>query len=92
MQRETSTPKVVVVIVDGLPIEIVERTLSDLPFIRSRLPHRGEAISCFPSTTGPAYYPLLAGCTPGRANIPGIRWFDRTAPTHTRFPHRGLRS
>ena len=79
-------------VVDGLPCDLLERSLPVLPFVRSRLPHRTSAISCFPSTTGPAYVPLLAGCTPGRANVPGIRWFDRTRPTRSRFPHRGLRS
>ena len=92
MSEATATPKVVVVVVDGLPADLLEQTLPDLPFLRSRLPYAGRAVSCFPSTTGPAYYPLVAGCTPGRANVPGIRWFDRTAATRTRFPHRGLRS
>jgi hypothetical protein len=85
-------PRVVVVIVDGLPVEMLDRELPRLPFLRERLPHRGEALSCFPSTTGPAYFPFLAGATPGRANVPGIRWFDRTVTARTRFPHRGLRS
>ena len=89
MRRMTNT---VVVIVDGLPVSLAERTLPHLPFLSSRLPYRGTAVSCFPSTTGPAYFPFLAGCTPGRANVPGIRWFDRTVPTRSRFPHRGLRS
>ena len=84
--------RVVVAIVDGLPMPLLERCLPDLDFIRERAPHRSEAVSCFPSTTGPAYFPFLAGSTPGRANVPGIRWFDRTWPTRTRFPHRGLRS
>ncbi len=86
------TPRVVVVIVDGLPVDLLERELPRLPFLQERLPYGGEAISCFPSTTGPAYFPFLAGATPGRANVPGIRWFDRTAKTRSRFPHRGLRS
>jgi hypothetical protein len=85
-------PRVVVVIIDGLPVELLGRELHRLPFLRERLPHRGEAVSCFPSTTGPAYFPFLAGATPGRANVPGIRWFDRTVKTRSRFPHRGLRS
>ncbi len=84
--------KVAVVIVDGLPVSLAEQALAELPFLHSRLPYRGVAVSCFPSTTGPAYFPLLAGCTPGRADVPGIRWFDRAAPTRSRFPHRGLRS
>lgn len=85
-------PRVVVVIVDGLPVRLAEETIPDLPFLGPRLAHRTTAVSCFPSTTGPAYFPFLAGCTPGRANIPGIRWFDRTRPTRSAFPHRGLRS
>jgi Type I phosphodiesterase / nucleotide pyrophosphatase len=89
---ELAAPRVVVVIVDGLPRPLLERLLPDLHFLRERCPHRSEAVSCFPSTTGPAYFPFLAGSTPGRANVPGIRWFDRTRKTRTRFPHRGLRS
>ena len=84
--------KLAVIIVDGLPCELLDRAYSELPFLSSRTPHRSTAISCFPSTTGPAYFPLLAGVTPGRANVTGIRWFDRTRPTRSRFPHRGLRS
>jgi hypothetical protein len=89
---EIAPPRVVVVVVDGLPRLLLERLLPELDFLRERCPYRGEAVSCFPSTTGPAYFPFLAGSTPGRANVPGIRWFDRTRPTRTRFPHRGLRS
>ncbi|MDQ3823534.1 MAG: alkaline phosphatase family protein [Actinomycetota bacterium] len=85
-------PRLVVVVVDGLPCDLLERSLPSLPFVSARLPYRATAVSCFPSTTGPAYFPFLAGCTPGRANVPGIRWFDRTRATATRFPHRGLRS
>jgi hypothetical protein len=85
-------PRVVVVIVDGLPVELADEVIPGLPFLGPRVPHRSTAVSCFPSTTGPAYFPFLAGCTPGRANVPGIRWFDRTRPTRSAFPHRGLRS
>jgi hypothetical protein len=85
-------PRVVVVIIDGLPPELLEEMLPSLDFLLQRAPHRGEAVSCFPSTTGPAYFPFLAGSTPGRANVPGIRWFDRGRRTRSRFPHRGLRS
>src|SRR5918992_3954600 len=89
---EVAPPRVVVVVVDGLPRPLLERLLPELDFLRERCPHHGEAVSCFPSTTGPAYFPFLAGATPGRANVPGIRWFDRTVRARTRFPHGGLRS
>ena len=84
--------KLAVIVVDGLPPELLDSSFAELPFLSSRAPYRSTAVSCFPSTTGPAYFPLHAGVTPGRANVPGIRWFDRTHPTRSRFPHRGLRS
>jgi Type I phosphodiesterase / nucleotide pyrophosphatase len=84
--------RLAVIVIDGLPCELLDRAYPELPFLSSRTPHRSTAVSCFPSTTGPAYFPLLAGVTPGRANVTGIRWFDRTRPTRSRFPHRGLRS
>jgi hypothetical protein len=87
-----SDVRVVFAVIDGLPVDLWEGALPDLPFLRERVPHRTTAVTCFPSTTGPAYFPFLAGATPGRANVPGIRWFDRTRPTRSRFPHRGLRS
>jgi len=43
--------------------------------------------SVFPSVTGPAYTPFLLGLHPGRAGIPGIRWWDR-AGTARRGPGR----
>jgi Type I phosphodiesterase / nucleotide pyrophosphatase len=91
-QTEERGPRVVVVIVDGLPVDLAEQVVPGLPFLGPRLSYRATAVSCFPSTTGPAYFPFLAGCSPGRANVPGIRWFDRTRPTRSAFPHRGLRS
>lgn len=41
--------------------------------------------SVFPTVTGPAYTPFLMGLHPGRAGIPGIRWWDR-ARTAGRWP------
>src|SRR5262245_10430082 len=38
-----------------------------------------DAVSVFPSTTGPAYLPFLTGCYPGTCDVPGIRWFDKKA-------------
>lgn len=33
--------------------------------------------SVFPSVTGSAYAPFLTGLHPGRAGLPGLRWYDR---------------
>lgn len=54
----------------------------------ARLREEGSAhtvTSVFPSVTGPAYSPFLMGLHPGRAGVPGIRWWDR-ARTATRWP------
>ena len=52
-------PAVVVAIIDGLPVDLLASELPNLPFLRERTPFAGEAVSCFPSTTGPAYFPFL---------------------------------
>ena len=52
----------------------------DLPNLSRYLAEPGAhqtAISVFPSVTGVAYVPYLTGMFPGRANLPGYRWFDR---------------
>jgi hypothetical protein len=53
----------------------------DLPHLAAMMETggRNRAISVFPSTTGVAYLPFLTGCTPGRCNVPSIRWLDRRA-------------
>jgi predicted AlkP superfamily pyrophosphatase or phosphodiesterase len=52
-----------------------------LPNIDKHVAKRGEvvrnAVTVFPSTTGPAHAPFLTGAFPGPLNMPGIRWFDR---------------
>jgi hypothetical protein len=45
--------------------------------------------SVFPSVTGSAYTPFLTGLHPGRAGLPGLRWYDRDRsatlwPAHAR--------
>jgi predicted AlkP superfamily pyrophosphatase or phosphodiesterase len=69
-------------LVDGLGRDLAEAELAGgaLPNIASMVARGGRAwaITAFPSTTSVAYLPLLTGCTPGRCDIPSIRWLDRT--------------
>ena len=54
----------------------------ELPHLRTMLQEGGgrtRAVTAFPSTTSIAYLPFLTGCTPGRCNVPSIRWLDRAA-------------
>jgi hypothetical protein len=68
-------------LVDGLRPDVAEERLAagDLPRLAEMLDEGGRtrAITVFPSTTSVAYLPFLTGCTPGRCNIPSIRWLDR---------------
>ncbi len=68
-------------LVDGLRPDVAEERLAagDLPHLAEMLDEGGRtrAITVFPSTTSVAYLPFLTGCTPGRCDIPSIRWLDR---------------
>jgi predicted AlkP superfamily pyrophosphatase or phosphodiesterase len=69
-------------LLDGARVDIFEELLAagELPNIARYLVEPGAyrvATTVFPSVTGVAYIPYLTGLFPGRANIPGYRWFDR---------------
>jgi hypothetical protein len=70
-------------LVDGLRADVAEARLAagELPHLETMLGAGGRtrALTVFPSTTSVAYLPFLTGCTPGRCNIPSIRWLDRRA-------------
>lgn len=68
-------------LVDGLRPDVAEAELA-----AGRLPNlarlvatggTGRAMTSFPSTTSVSYLPFFTGCTPGRCNVPSIRWLDR---------------
>ncbi|HMW33158.1 MAG TPA: alkaline phosphatase family protein [bacterium] len=83
------------ILIDGARYDVFERLLAEgrLPAIQEHIVARGayrRMTTVFTSTTGPAYVPFLTGCFPGKANLPGIRWFDKTAFAEKPFwnPHR----
>ncbi len=70
------------IMADGARADVFSELLNrgDLPHISKYLVEKGafrQAVTVFPSTTGPAYTPYILGKYPGRCNFPGIRWFDR---------------
>lgn len=84
-------------LLDGARTDVVRRLLDEgaWPNIRRRLVEPGsyrEAVTCFPSTTGPAYVPFISGLFPGRCNLPGIRWLDRREYESTTFSLNRFRS
>ncbi|MEM7008986.1 MAG: alkaline phosphatase family protein, partial [Thermodesulfobacteriota bacterium] len=70
------------IMADGARADVFSDLLSkgELPNISKYILEGGshtEAVTVFPSTTGPAYTPYILGKYPGRCNMPGIRWMDR---------------
>lgn len=77
-----TTRRLLLIIADGVRPDLFNSVIDhgDAPTL-ARLRDKGGChtiTSSFPSVTGPAYVPLLTGRHPGRAGLPGIRWFDRT--------------
>src|SRR3954451_17038247 len=74
----------IILLADGARADVFERMLAagELPEIERHVVARGgyrRATSTLTSTTIPAHLPFLTGRFAGSANVPGYRWFDRTA-------------
>ncbi|MBX3173952.1 MAG: alkaline phosphatase family protein [Gemmatimonadaceae bacterium] len=82
-----------IVVADGARPETLWRAIDagELPAL-ARVRAQGSAhtiTTVFPSVTGSAYTPFLVGMHPGRAGLPGLRWYDRSRfntlwPAHAR--------
>ena len=77
-----TTKTSIVLLVDGARADVMTDLLQkgELPSLQRYLVEPGscrQAVTTFPSTTGPAYLPFLTGASPGQCNFPGIRWFDK---------------
>lgn len=89
LAREIAAPSVVTLVADGLRPDTLRVAIAsgEVPAL-ARLASEGalhDVTTVFPSVTGPAYVPFLAGRFPGPVGIPGLRWYDR-ARTVTSFP------
>ncbi|NIT13912.1 MAG: hypothetical protein GTN99_06645, partial [Candidatus Dadabacteria bacterium] len=87
----------ILIMADGARPDVFEQLLDkgDLPNISKYVIEKGSytnAVSVFPSTTGPAYTPYVLGKFPGRCNFPGIRWFDKREFSKNFFSFRRFRS
>ena len=75
--------RVVLLLVDGLRPDLAERMLEagELPELASLTADGSMArgVTAFPATTTVSYLPFLTGCSPGRCNVPSIRWMDRAS-------------
>jgi hypothetical protein len=91
--------RLIFVMIDGATHEVLSDQIArgDLPGLAALAEAGGgvkKAVTCFPSTTGPAYIPYFMGLLPGTANVPGYRWLSRSAynDTGSRWTRPGLAS
>lgn len=87
----------ITILADGARLDVMQDLIKrgELPNISEYLVAPGtlaRAVTTFPSTTGPAYFPFINGYHPGTLNVPGIRWFDKQAFAVTGSKRRKYRS
>lgn len=97
MTNSPSYKRCLIILADGARPDVFKKLHEEgkLPQISEHLIKRGgldEALTVFPSTTGPAYLPFLTGCFPGTCNIPGIRWFDKNSYHKRGWSFKSFRS
>lgn len=74
---------VVFVLADGVKPDVLKALIDSgrMPNISRHLLSKGsyrDGVTVLPSVTDVAYLPMLTGQYPGTANIPGIRWVDKS--------------
>ena len=74
--------RLIFVMIDGASYPVLDSLVraGELPNVAALAEAGGgvkKAVTCFPSTTGPAYVPYFMGLFPGTANVPGYRWLSR---------------
>ena len=74
---------VILVLADGVRSDVLRALCEsgDLPNIARHVVEEGsyhEGVTVLPSVTDVAYLPMLTGQYPGAANMPGIRWVDKS--------------
>ena len=89
--------RLIFVMIDGATHEVLRDLLEsgDLPAMAALAETGGglkKAVTCFPSTTGPAYIPYFMGLFPGTANVPGYRWLSRAAYHNSKWTRPGIAS
>ncbi len=76
--------RLIFIMIDGATYDVFRGLIDagELPGL-ARLAEAGggvkKAVTCFPSTSGPAYIPYFMGLFPGTANVPGYRWLSRAS-------------
>src|SRR3990170_3527061 len=91
--------RLIFIMTDGAAYDVMRDLIAagELPALAALAEAGGggkKAVTCFPSTTGPAYIPYFMGLFPGTANVPGYRWLSRANynESGSRWTHPGVAS
>ncbi len=95
--KKSEGPRCLLLLADGARPAAFRELFArgDLPAIQRYLASvsgERQALTAFPSVTGPTFAPLLTGVLPGPCNLPGVRWFDRHLPRSARYRPQRFRS
>ncbi len=82
-QMEMNYTRCIILLFDGARFDVFSNLLETgrLPNVERYIMSKGTLLKGYSSlctTTGPAHIPIIYGTYPGRANVPGIRWFDKS--------------
>jgi hypothetical protein len=82
---------VIVLVADGLRPDALDAAIraGDVPELAAMRDLNGSHVvtTTFPSVTGVAYIPILAGRHPAEVGIPGLRWYDRARRLPALYGH-----
>ena len=91
------TELAIIILADGARPDVLKRLAEagEIPhiaesFFREGYPYDG--VTVLPSVSSVAYIPMLTGQYPGTANVPGLRWVDKSSFTRRKLFLGGHRS
>ena len=93
----TDTDLAIIILADGVRPDVLRALAAagELPHMARGLLAGGfqySGVTVLPSVTSVAYVPMLTGQYPGTANVPGLRWMDKSEFSSARPLQGGHRS
>ncbi len=87
----------IIILADGFRPDVLSRLAAsgEIPNIAKYFFHEGhsyEGVTVLPSVSNVAYIPMLTGQYPGTADVPGLRWVEKSRFTRGKLFLRGHRS
>ena len=87
----------IIILADGVRPDVVSKLAAagEIPNIAECFFHEGysyEGVTVLPSVSSVAYVPMLTGQYPGTADVPGLRWVEKSSFTLGRLFLQGHRS